>query len=95
MALVSPREAERVAALLLGWLAEEPGRLGGFLSAAGAAPGDLRAAAADPAFLGFVLDHVLADESLLMEACEGAGLAPETPARARAALPGGDAPHWT
>ena len=92
---MTPRAAEEVALRLLGWLSEEPERLGPFLAATGSGPDELRAAAADPAFLGFVLDHLLSDEERLLEACAGAGIRPEDPMRARAALPGGDAPHWT
>lgn len=87
--------AEAFAAEVLGWLAAEPDRLGPFLASSGAAPADLPAAMRDPEFLGFVLDHLLADEALLLDCCAAIGHPPETPGRARAALPGGDLPHWT
>ncbi|MEO1000355.1 MAG: DUF3572 family protein, partial [Pseudomonadota bacterium] len=70
-------------------------RLGAFLASAGAGPADLRARAGDPAFLGFVLDFLLADEEAVRAFTSGAGHAPDAVLRARAALPGGDAPHWT
>ena len=64
-------------------------------AAAGAGPDDLRARAADPAFLGFLLDFLLADEAALMAFAAAEGIHPGLPMRARAALPGGDAPAWT
>ena len=87
--------AEALGLEVLGWLAEDDARMAPFLAETGADAGDLRAAAGDAAFLGFVLDHLLADESRLLDCCAALGLAPEAPARARAALPGGDLPHWT
>lgn len=77
------------------WLAGEPEALGAFLAASGAGPADVRARASEPEFLGFVLDHLLQSDALVLGFARDAGLAPETPARARAALPGGYAPDWT
>ncbi len=88
-------EAETTALSALSWLAGEPERLGAFLAASGAAPGDLRQRAGEPEFLGFVLDWILQDEAAVIDFSEAAGLRPETALRARAALPGGDAPDWT
>ncbi|MEM6973124.1 MAG: DUF3572 domain-containing protein [Pseudomonadota bacterium] len=88
-------EAERLAIAALGYLAEDQERVGAFLASAGAAPGDLRERAADPAFLGFVLDHLLMADASVIEFAANAGIAPEMVARARAALPGGDTPDWT
>lgn len=88
-------EAERLALAALDWMAARPELLAGFLAASGAAPGDLRAAVRRPEFLGFVLDHLLADEALARAFAAERGLPPEAALRARAALPGGDAPHWT
>ncbi|MEM9783179.1 MAG: DUF3572 domain-containing protein [Pseudomonadota bacterium] len=88
-------EAEDVAIAALGFLANDPERIGAFLAAAGAAPGDLRARAGDPAFLGFVLDHLLCGDDSVMAFAAVAGIRPEQVAAARAALPGGDAPDWT
>jgi hypothetical protein len=55
----------------------------------------VRARAADPEFLGFVLDFLLSDEAALVAFAEEAGIAPDRPLRARAALPGGELPNWT
>lgn len=88
-------QAERFAAEVLAWIATDPERTGRFLGATGAGPEDLRAAARDPHFLGAVLDFLMGDEAALIACCEALGVPPETPARARAGLPGGDNPHWT
>jgi hypothetical protein len=77
------------------WLSGEPEALGAFLGASGLAPGEVRARAADPEFLGFLLDFLLGDEPMLLAFCRDTGAAPTEPARARALLPGGDLPHWT
>lgn len=87
--------AEALALRALGWLAAEPDRIGAFLAASGAGPTELRARAAEPEFLGFVLDFLLADEAALLAFAADSGLPPEAAGRARAALPGGDAPDWT
>jgi hypothetical protein len=77
------------------WLLGRPEDAGAFLAASGLDPADLRARAAAPDFLGFVLDFLLADESLLRAFAAEAGVPPDAPRRARQALPGGDAPEWT
>ena len=88
-------QAVALAQAALVWLAGRPEALGTFLAASGAGPAEVRARAADPEFLGFVLDHLLASEADLLAFAREAGVAPEAPARARAALPGGYAPDWT
>jgi hypothetical protein len=87
--------AEALAVRALGWMAADPELTGGFLAAAGAGPGDLRARAAEPEFLGFVLDFLLANEPALVAFAAAEGINPDLPLRARAALPGGDLPNWT
>jgi len=88
-------EAETVAVEVLGWMAGQEEVIARFIAASGATPDDLRRAAGDAEFLGFVLDHLMGDEVALLACCEDLGLAPEAPGRARAGLPGGDLPHWT
>lgn len=91
-----PRDrAEELAVTALGWIAQDQDLTGAFLGSTGADVGDLRARAADPEFLGFVLDFLLADEAALLAFCENASIPPDRPMRARAGLPGGDLPHWT
>lgn len=87
--------AEALALEVLGWMAAEPDRLSRFLMASGASPDQLRSAAREPEFLGFLLDHLLADEAMLLACAADLGVAPDRPAAARAVLPGGDVPHWT
>lgn len=88
-------QAEALAIRALGWMAVDPELTGRFLAATGAGPAELRARARDPEFLGFVLDFLLGDEAALVAFAAAEGIAPEAPLRARAALPGGDLPHWT
>ena len=87
--------AETLALRALGWLAEDRDRLGDFLGATGASPGDLAALAGDSAFLGAILDHLLSSDALVIGFCAAAGLANDAPMRARQALPGGAQWHWT
>lgn len=92
---MTPDAAEKVALTALVWIAERDELASSFLGASGASASDLRERAADPEFLGFVLDFLLSDEDALLAFCEDAILKPDTPMRARAALPGGDLPNWT
>ena len=83
------REAgENLAISALAFLAEDPDRLGAFLSQSGIGPEMIRKAAADPSFLAGVLDHVVADEPLLLAVAAYAGVSPETVERAHLALSG-------
>jgi uncharacterized protein YuzE len=50
----------------------------------------LRSAAAEPGFLGAVLDYLAANENLLIAFAEHRNVAPDTIMRARALLPGRD-----
>jgi hypothetical protein len=87
--------AVEVALDALIWLAARPEDLSRFAAETGADAASLRALAADPDGLGFVLDFLLRDEALLAEFAAAFGLQREAPAQARRALPGGDAPAWT
>ena len=87
----SREAAEALAIQALSFIAEEPERLGAFLAASGIGPEAIRDAARTPGFLGGVLDHMLADESLLLAFADSAGLDPASVARARRALSGR---HW-
>ncbi|WP_209426585.1 DUF3572 domain-containing protein [Pararhodobacter sp. SW119] len=88
-------QAELFAARVLGWLAEDHARIGAFLTTTGTAPGALRNVLDDPVFLLGVLDFLMSDEALLIDCCTGLETPVETPAAARAALPGGAEVHWT
>ncbi len=92
--MARPR-AEALAVQALVWMAGDAELVGRFLAATGAGPADLRARAAEPEFLGFVLDFLLSDEAALVAFAAAENIRPELPMRARAALPGGELPHWT
>lgn len=87
--------AETLALQALGWILADPERLSAFLAASGAGPADLARGARDPAFLGAVIDFLLQTDAGVLAFCAEAGLAPDRVLAARAALPGGDLPHWT
>jgi hypothetical protein len=80
--------AEILAASALSFLAADGERISRFLSLSGIDPANIRAAASAPGFLIGVLDHLLADEALLLEFSQDAGCRPEGVAAARAALAG-------
>ncbi len=84
----SREAAEMLAIQALAFIAEEPDRLGGFLAATGLEAAALRNAARQPGFLAGVLEHMLADESLLLAFADSAGIDPASIARARAAFGG-------
>lgn len=86
---------EALAQSALIWMARREEDFARFLAAAGLDAAQIRPRAQDPEFLGFVLDFVLGDETLARAFAEAEGLGPEDALRARAALPGGDAPFWT
>ncbi len=77
----------------LGFIAGDPGRLEPFLALSGLDPRGLRAAAADPGFLAGVLDHMMANERLLLAFAADSGRPPTDVARARAVL-AGPPPDW-
>jgi Protein of unknown function (DUF3572) len=78
--------AERLAIQALSFIAEEPERLNGFLNATGLTLERLRESANQPDFLAGVLEHMLADESLLLAFADSAAIDPADVTRARAAL---------
>jgi hypothetical protein len=80
--------AEQLAIAALAFIAEEPERLGRFLALSGLGPESLRAAAGQPGFLTGVLDHVLADETLLLAFAQHADIHPDEVARAHRAFSG-------
>lgn len=86
---------ETIALKALAWLAANDDLMGVFLGSSGAAARDVATMADDPAFLGSVLDFLVMDDAWIVAFCDAEGLSYDTPLRARAALPGGDAVHWT
>lgn len=93
--MMEQESAETLGLQALGWLLGQDELLPQFLSATGAAPDDLRRLAAQPEFLGAVLDFLLMDDSMVLAFAEAAGVPPELPYQARQLLPGGAGPHWT
>ncbi len=88
----NPREvAEIVAIQALSFIAGDPERLGLFLAETGIGPETLRTAAADPKFLGHVLDFILRDDATVKAFASVSQLHPTNIAAARQVL--GD-PHW-
>ncbi|WP_299819989.1 DUF3572 domain-containing protein [uncultured Jannaschia sp.] len=86
--------ADVIALDALGWMAEAE-LLDQFQSTTGADRDAIVAGARDPAFLGAVLDFVMLDDDWVTGFCRARGYSTDTFAAARAALPGGDLPHWT
>jgi len=78
--------AEMLAIQALSFIAEEPERLNGLLNATGLSLDRLRESATAPDFLAGVLEHMLADGSLLIAFADSAGIDPAALARARSAL---------
>jgi hypothetical protein len=92
---LSQDAAETVALQALSWLASNDDLLPVFMGASGASLGDLRDRAADPAFLGAVLDFLMMDDAWVISFCDAQGVAYDTPMQARMSLPGGQQVHWT
>jgi len=78
--------AQALGIAALGWLASDPDRIGGFLATSGIDAEALRQAAQQPDFLAGVLDHLAADESLLLAFIDHTGIKPDAVNRARHAL---------
>ena len=92
---MSPENAETIALQALGWLVGHEDLLPVFLGSSGASESDLRARAADPEFLGSVLEFLTMDDAWVMAFCDAHGMAYDMPMQARWALPGGAPVHWT
>jgi Protein of unknown function (DUF3572) len=78
--------AEMLAIQALAFIGEEPQRLAGFLQSSGLAIDQVRDAARESGFLVGVLEHMLADESLVIAFAASAGVDPAAIGQARAAL---------
>jgi hypothetical protein len=75
---LSVDEAEALAATVFATLTGDPPRLVRFMTDSGIGPDDLRAAAGTRDILVAVLEHVLADESLLLVVATETNSKPET-----------------
>ena len=92
---MSPERAEQIAISALIWLSTNEELLPVFLGASGASAADLRAQADRPEFLASVLEFITMDDAWVIGFCDAEGLKYEEPLRARYALPGAEAVHWT
>ncbi len=89
----SPERRDAAAGLAiaaLGFMAGTPEELSRFLALTGIAPEAIRAAAAEPGFLGGVLTYIAGNERTLVAFASHAGVAPEEVERARIVLAGAD-----
>jgi uncharacterized protein DUF3572 len=80
--------AQDVAVAVFGFIAAEPQRLGRFLEMTGIALESIREATRETHFLAGVLDHISADEPLLLAFGAQTGIDPNEVVRARAVLTG-------
>jgi Protein of unknown function (DUF3572) len=86
----SRREAAQALAITaLSFLASDPERFGRFLAVTGVGPEQIRDAAREQGFLAGVLDHIGADEPLLIEFAAHAELKPASVMAAATILGGG------
>jgi hypothetical protein len=82
--------ALELAITALGFIAGAPEELSRFLALTGIAPDAVRAAAAEPGFLGGVLAYIAGNERTLLAFAAQAGIAPEEVEKARIVLAGAD-----
>ncbi|GLT12308.1 DUF3572 domain-containing protein [Sulfitobacter sp. PR48] len=87
--------AESFALQALAWLVGNDDLLPVFLGSTGTSETDLRERAADPAFLGGVLDFLMMDDAWVVAFCDAVKASYDRPMMARAALPGGEQVNWT
>lgn len=87
--------AETLGLQALAWLAGNDDLMPVFLGATGASETQLKAQAADPAFLGAVLDFIMMDDAWVIAFCDSIKLPYERLMMARVALPGGEQVNWT
>ena len=95
LAPLSSEAAEALALRAVAWLLAQEELAGALLGSSGLSAAELPERVSDPEFLGFVLDFLMADEPALLAFCADETIQPDRPMRARAALPGGNLPHWT
>lgn len=92
---MTPENAETIALNALGWIASDDDILGGFLANSGLGIDDIRSRAAEPEFLGAVLDYILSADEMVLAVAAQINIRPEAVLTARLTLPGGAQMHWT
>ena len=80
--------AEELAIQALTFIAQDAERLGRFLSMTGIGPAEIREAAREQGFLAGVLDHLAADDRLLLAFSSETGIDPGDIGKARQTLGG-------
>ena len=92
---MNAERAEVIALQALAWLVANEELAPVFLGSTGGSADDLRDRATDPAFQAAVLEFITMDDAWVVAFCDTIGLAYTDPLRARYALPGAEAVHWT
>jgi hypothetical protein len=87
--------AETIALQALAWIMGQDDMVGVFLGSTGASLEDLKNNAANPEFLGAVMDFLLMDDAWVIQFAQDMGTPADHVMQARAALPGGQTVHWT
>ncbi|KHA52939.1 DUF3572 domain-containing protein [Sulfitobacter geojensis] len=87
--------AETLGLQVLGWLVADEDLMPVFQGSTGVSEADIRARAADPQFLGAVLDFLMMDDAWVIRFCDAHSVPYERIMQARAALPGGEQVNWT
>jgi hypothetical protein len=92
---MTPENAQTIALQALGWLVGHEELCALFLGSTGGSADDLRSQALDPAFQAAVLEFMTLDDAWVIEFCDLHDMKYDQPLRARYALPGAQAIHWT
>jgi len=93
--MMTKDNAETFALNALAWIMGQDDMVGVFLGSTGASIDDLKNNAANPEFLGAVLDFVLMDDAWVIKLSQDMGTPADHVMQARAVLPGGQTMHWT
>jgi len=91
----SKDQAEALALKALGFLVADEDLLPVFMGSTGASAEDLRSGAADPIFLGAVLDFLMMDDQWVIRFCDSHTVPYDNIYVARQSLPGGENVNWT
>lgn len=91
--IMNQEDAQNLAIMALGWLAQDKDLLPRFLALTGIEASSIRQAAREPGFLAGVLQFFLGHEPTLMRFCEETGSDPAQMERAASLLPGGADRH--
>ena len=90
----NPAAAEDIALKALTFLASDLERLGRFLALTGLSPQTIRSAAHEPGFLIAVLDHIAADDALIVAFATDNSLDPALVVQARNVLSRNRGEQW-